>query len=289
MLATTSQFLSFNENPSQCSALTREGRHCQRRISIKDQARRDPLTLALEDDPDDRTKVTELVHLFFCKGFHRPGGKFPIHESIHQAAVRLLLEQKNANSSIRILSLSTARTLSIEEVTASSSPPESSEPQTRQVSEVTPATEHRQRTSSIGTRRSARLQARDLTKYSQELTGTEVVQATLQPERATGSMNTYTFPRRSQRLRKGRPGQMFSGSSGGVVDAKRDRPVKIDERCPICTDSFNNPASVARCGNCTADCHAACLIRWWRNTPTCIQCRTAVSVADRTRLESVQA
>ncbi|KAM4067509.1 ring finger domain-containing protein [Hirsutella rhossiliensis] len=76
------QFRSINNNPSLCSAwIKSEDRCCQRQISASDKKKRDDLLLIYQRNSRHLSIEMELFRLFFCNGWHRPGGRYPINES----------------------------------------------------------------------------------------------------------------------------------------------------------------------------------------------------------------
>lgn len=86
------KFILFNEDPSRCSAwLKDKGRCCHRKIAAVDQKRRDSLLQFISRAQIYGTEVAEEVaNLYFCNGWHRPGGKHPIPCSEKDKIQRIL-------------------------------------------------------------------------------------------------------------------------------------------------------------------------------------------------------
>jgi hypothetical protein len=86
------KFQEFNENPSKCSAwLKDKGRCCQRKIAAVDQKKKDTLLRSVSGNRIYRgDEAEELADLFFCNGWHRPGGKYAIPNPERQKVLQSL-------------------------------------------------------------------------------------------------------------------------------------------------------------------------------------------------------
>ena len=85
------RFVEFNEDPSRCSAwLKDKGRCCHRKIAAVDQKRRDSLFQSNSRARIRKEEVEEMINLYFCNGWHRPGGKHPISFSERDKVLQIL-------------------------------------------------------------------------------------------------------------------------------------------------------------------------------------------------------
>ena len=85
------KFIKFNENPDRCSAwLKGKERCCRRRIAAVDQKRRDSLCQSNSRARIKTEEAEEMVNLYFCNGWHRPGGKHPIPYSERDKVLQVL-------------------------------------------------------------------------------------------------------------------------------------------------------------------------------------------------------
>lgn len=93
MSANSPHFFLFNDNPSQCSAwMKSENRCCRRQISAPDMKRRAMLLSTYKNQILQSSSQTELAGLYFCNGWHRPGGKYPVQSSARDTVLSLLQE-----------------------------------------------------------------------------------------------------------------------------------------------------------------------------------------------------
>lgn len=76
-------FKEFNENTSKCSAwLQEKGRCCGRTIVTTDQEKKEILLQSIaRSRTSHNDQSDELAGLYFCDGWHRPGGKYVISSS----------------------------------------------------------------------------------------------------------------------------------------------------------------------------------------------------------------
>ena len=78
------QFLCLNDNTSRCSAWIKpQNRCCKRPISASDKKERDKLLSQYRNSQHPQLSSADerqLLSLFFCKGWHRPGGKHAVSD-----------------------------------------------------------------------------------------------------------------------------------------------------------------------------------------------------------------
>lgn len=95
-LTMSSTFKEFNGNQLQCSAWVKDkGRCCQRTIANADQKRRAALLQSVSaHQVNFRQEAEELADLYFCNGWHRPGGKYAIPTSERRKLLLLLFPEQ---------------------------------------------------------------------------------------------------------------------------------------------------------------------------------------------------
>ena len=83
--------VQINDDINRCSAwIDGRNRCCQRLISKADRKKRDGLLLAAKAPGGRRDATLEAAKLYFCNGWHRPGGKYPVDSSAVKSISSLL-------------------------------------------------------------------------------------------------------------------------------------------------------------------------------------------------------
>ncbi|RDL36269.1 uncharacterized protein BP5553_06881 [Venustampulla echinocandica] len=76
-----------------------------------------------------------------------------------------------------------------------------------------------------------------------------------------------------------------------IQESRRDRSVDVDEECPVCNLTLEDPDKVRRCRVCDNDVHLNCLLKWLTSSNTverCLFCRCDVDDDDlKALVESV--
>lgn len=92
-----SQFHQFNNDPGRCSAwIKAKKRCCQRAVSAADLKTRNGLLSLPRTAGSERDDMSKAAALYFCNGWHRPGGKHPVDGSAITMVVAALQKLRKA-------------------------------------------------------------------------------------------------------------------------------------------------------------------------------------------------
>lgn len=293
MPPTKPQFRALNGDPALCSAwIKSENRCCQRQISASDRKLRDRL-LSLYRNSRVPDIEAALIQLFFCKNWHRPGGKYSISEMAQSSILAYLQArapshpaqpqgtQAASGGTTTVAPAQTQqgsfqdvrgyrRSARLQQQIAAPAPVASLRPRSRQGDESTIPSEaagQRQRTSDGigGYGRSALGQERSDSVPASAPSTHEV------PLQSGESSVAPTTVRRSPRRL---PAQTFAQAPAGRADPRRHREVDVGEECAICRDELGLPRDVARCNGCSNDYHIACVAECFRTAEGRPKCPT---------------
>ena len=279
-------FRKFNENASKCSAwLEEKDRCCGRNIVAADQERR---TLLLESIPRNRIydgdNAKELAGLYFCNGWHRPGGIYAVSSS---EAGKLLqtLSSRAPESGPQFLRAVRPQEPPISSPTNETQGSVLQHLSNRETSSFSVAQSALQRsrhnTSELSEAERlsfsiAQSAVRDSRHKAAELSEVErlslsIALLAVQPleyEMTTSSSDSAV--QRTARTESDQPGP--SSLSCPAESDRKDRPVDVAEGCPICLLALEDPTEVTRCKFCYGDIHTNCAAEWLTTPDSATKC-----------------
>ncbi len=90
-------FKEFNKNTSKCSAWLKEkDRYCGRNIIAADRERKAFLLQSIDHSrTHSGSEAEELAGLYFCNGWHRPGGRYAISSSESRKLLQTLFPRSS--------------------------------------------------------------------------------------------------------------------------------------------------------------------------------------------------
>ena len=239
-----------DRNAHQCSAwLKDKDRCCQRKIADLDQNRKMCLlqTTSCVDE-----EVDELVGLYFCKGWHRTGGRYAVSTSERRKVFRLLFPNapESAPRSERSSTEEPAFT-SQEDVTS---------PETISADISTETTRMRLRPMEAAgnRRRRPRIQSQDLRMAPQVTSPAIITSSGLPRERLPPAQSPWQSGRiQAQNIL---PDPAPPASSFQRTFRRLTRRTKLGDSCGVCLDALGR--AVLRCRDCQNNTHEECLLTW---------------------------
>ncbi|KAH8799402.1 hypothetical protein F5884DRAFT_863571 [Xylogone sp. PMI_703] len=255
-------FKEFNENPSKCSAWLKEkDRCCGRNIVATDQERKTFLLQSIARNRiHDGEEAEELVGLYFCNGWHRPGGRYAIPHSERRKLLQALFPRDSESETQTLPAV-------LRQHSPISSPTnETQEPALLQFSDS-------ERPSLSVMPLTVQDAGYSMPKLSEaEILSSSIAQSAIEPsEYETHTSSSF------QRIDRTGPTQSEQLSPSLRSESDReDGPVSVGGDCAICLLTLGDPAEAARCAFCGVDLHLNCVVEWLTapdSATSCIFCQ----------------
>jgi hypothetical protein len=303
-------FKEVNENTSKCSAwLQEKDRCCQRTIVTADQQRKEMLLQSITRRNSQGEELDELAGLYFCNGWHRPGGRCAISSSqtrkllqnlfpsIPERRTRYPLATWRLESPVSSLDIQeaalmrefaefsfsarqptphpfqhNASDLSEVEILSLSTTQSRAQPHDHDSFELS----EEDRLSFTTAESDIYSSQQDTSELSEaEILSFSIANLTLQyPEL---DVSTFSAPQQLQQASNSLEPNLenlprYPLLPSTVEENRQDRSIEPDKNCQICLLALTGPTEVSRCKFCYTEVHLDCMVEWLTASGSNVTC-----------------